>query len=178
MALIVQTCGVVGTLIAATIGVRSYVNSNKRAEESRAREMETRQAQLFASLFQVMSSKEFMTDLEEMVHVWSWTSYDDYMKKYGPLNLEGNGKLTTTITTISGMAVLVRRKLIDVNLADELLGMSTIEVWEKFSPIFHEWIKRFNAPGGPLGEFEYIYNEFSRIREAKGLGKTRLIELR
>ncbi len=51
MALIVQTLGVVGTLIAATIAVRSYVNSNKRTQETRERELETRQAQLFMQIY-------------------------------------------------------------------------------------------------------------------------------
>jgi hypothetical protein len=42
MAFIVQTFGVVGTLTAATIAVRSYLNSNKRAQETRERDLETR----------------------------------------------------------------------------------------------------------------------------------------
>lgn len=52
MALVVQTFGVVGTLTATTIAVRSYLISNKRAEEARKRELETRQAQLFMGLYQ------------------------------------------------------------------------------------------------------------------------------
>ena len=71
---------------------------------------------------------------------------------------------------------MVQRKLIDVTLADDLVGVSTIEVWEKFSQIFYEWRKRFEAPK-ILADFEYIYNEFSRIRVAKGLSKTKLSEL-
>ena len=51
MALIVQTLGVAGTLIAATIAVNSYINSNKRTQETRERELETRQAQLFMQIY-------------------------------------------------------------------------------------------------------------------------------
>ena len=65
MALIVQTFGVVGTLSAATIAVRSYLNSNKRAEEfrkkeqeTRDRDLETRQAQLFMNLFNSFINEE------------------------------------------------------------------------------------------------------------------------
>ena len=70
---------------------------------------------------------------------------------------------------------MVQRKLIDVTLADDLVGVSTIEVWEKFSPIFYEWRKRLEAPQ-ILADFENIYNELSRIRVAKGLSKTKLSE--
>ncbi len=53
-AYIAQITGVIGTLTAAFIAVRSYIAANKRAEEAkkkeqetRDRELETRQAQLF-----------------------------------------------------------------------------------------------------------------------------------
>jgi len=60
MGLIVQTIGVVGTLSAAIVGVRSYVNSNKRAQESRDRELETRQVQLFMQIFTINQSRELL----------------------------------------------------------------------------------------------------------------------
>jgi len=40
--LILQTIGVLSAATAAVIGVRSYINSNKRTEEARGRELETR----------------------------------------------------------------------------------------------------------------------------------------
>jgi hypothetical protein len=56
MALIVQNCGVVGTLIAATIGVRSYINSNKGAEEVKKKEQETRERSNSSTTFSTTSS--------------------------------------------------------------------------------------------------------------------------
>jgi hypothetical protein len=63
--LILQTISVMSAATAAVIGVRSYINSNKRADEARKKEqetqelalkaqqhnLETRQAQLFMNLF-------------------------------------------------------------------------------------------------------------------------------
>ena len=64
-AYIAQIVGVVGTLTAAFIGVRSYISSNKRAEEAkrkeqetRDRELQTREAQLFSSIYQQYTTKE------------------------------------------------------------------------------------------------------------------------
>ena len=56
--LILQTISVMSAATAAVIGVRSYINSNKRSEEARKRELETRQAQLFMGIYQTYVTKE------------------------------------------------------------------------------------------------------------------------
>ena len=66
MALVVQTFGIVGTLTAATIAVRSYLISNKRAEEARKRELETRQVQLFMRLYQSLRTRSFQRCIRNM----------------------------------------------------------------------------------------------------------------
>jgi hypothetical protein len=65
--LLVQIVGVSATAIAAVVGVSSYINSNKRAEEAkrkeqdtRDRELETRQAQLLMGVFQSLVTPEMM----------------------------------------------------------------------------------------------------------------------
>ena len=73
--LLVQIVGVSATAIAAVVGVSSYISSNKRAEENRRRELETRQAQLFMGIFQATTSKEFLTDTEELIHIWKWKDF-------------------------------------------------------------------------------------------------------
>jgi hypothetical protein len=42
--MLVQIVGVSAAAIATVVGVRSYIVSNKRTEEARRRELETRQA--------------------------------------------------------------------------------------------------------------------------------------
>jgi hypothetical protein len=44
--LILQTISVMSAAKAAVIGVRSYINSNKRAEEAKKKEQETRDREL------------------------------------------------------------------------------------------------------------------------------------
>ena len=82
MALIVQTLGVVGTLSAATIAVRSYVNSNKRAEEAKKKEqatqelalkaqqqnLETRQAQLYMQILNQFDTLQYQQTWFEVMN--------------------------------------------------------------------------------------------------------------
>ena len=55
---IVAATGVIGALMTAVVGVKSYINSNKRAEEARRRELETRQAQLFMGVYQTWATRD------------------------------------------------------------------------------------------------------------------------
>jgi beta-lactamase regulating signal transducer with metallopeptidase domain len=76
VAYVAQILGVIGTLTAAFIAVRSYINANKRAEEARARELETRQLQLFMNIYKTHISKTFQHDVEQIHHVWEWKDLD------------------------------------------------------------------------------------------------------
>jgi hypothetical protein len=162
MALIVQTCGVVGTLIAATIAVRSYVNSNKKAEEAkqreqetRDRELETRQAQLFMQIYEGFQDKEVMKSLGRLLNQnkyvnldfinWDESQEDIYSSFYSLANY------------FEGVGVLVKRKLIDPTLIDDLMSGAVVRIWELYGPNIVESRKRYNYP--QLYEFiEYLYN--------------------
>ena len=52
-------------------------------------------------IFQSTTSKEFFTDSEELVHIWKWSDYKDYDKKYNEITNPGdNGKLNTISSDI------------------------------------------------------------------------------
>ena len=167
VAYITQIVGVIGTLTAAFIAVRSYINANKRAEEARERELETRQTQLFMSIFQTTTTKEFLTDSEELLHIWKWRDYEDYDTKYGEINnLVGNGKLNYVMSFFNGVGVLVQKGLIDSELIYDMKRIAIIDIWEKFSPIIKEWRMRYSAPQ-IYGGYEFLYDELKRIRSER-----------
>jgi hypothetical protein len=170
IAYIAQIVGVVGTLTAAFIAVRSYVNANKRAEDARARELETRQAQLFMNIFQTTTSIEWITVAEEMIHLWKWRDFEDFDTKYGEItNNEAAGKMNAVLGYWNGVGVLVRRQLIDPDLIYDMKRLTVIELWDKFSPIINEWRRRYSAPQIYIG-MEDLVRELRRIREARGDG--------
>jgi hypothetical protein len=171
IAYIAQIVGVVGTLTAAFIAVRSYINANKRAEDARARELETRQAQLFMNIFQTTTSIEWITVAEEMIHLWKWRDFEDFDTKYGEIaNNEAAGKMNAVLGYWNGVGVLVRRQLIDPDLIYDMKRLTVIELWDKFSPIINEWRRRYSAPQIYIG-MEELVRELRRIREARGDGE-------
>ena len=173
MALIVQTCGVVGTLLAATIAVRSYVNSNKRTEEARARELETRQLQIFMNVYQTHISKTFQHDVEQIHHVWEWKDLDDYMSKYGSIHPENSAMMASVFMTYDGMGALVKRGLVNPELVYDLLNIQAVETWEKFRPLISEIRTSYNVPH-VFEYYEYLYNLLEEIRRKRGQAKTDL----
>jgi hypothetical protein len=166
----VAATGSLGTLLTAVIGVRSYMNANKRAEDARRRELETRQAQLFMNIFQTTTSIEWITVAEEMIHQWKWTDFEDYDTKYGEItNNEATGKMNALLGYWNGVGVLVQKKLIDPELIYDMKRLTVIELWDKFSPVIMEWRRRYSAPQIYVG-LEFLVSELRRVRVVKGDG--------
>jgi len=67
-------------------------------------------------------------------------------------------------TYFKGVGVLVKMKLIDLNLVDELMGTSIRLHWEKSGPIMKEFRTRMWPHAYEW--FEYLYNELKK-REQK-----------
>jgi hypothetical protein len=87
IAYVAQIIGVVGTLTAAFIGVRSYINSNKRAEEAkqkeletRDRELQTRQAQMFMNIYQQTTTKDFTSAYNSFLSN-QWMNYSEFREQ-------------------------------------------------------------------------------------------------
>ncbi|MCX6654018.1 MAG: hypothetical protein NTY03_02730, partial [Candidatus Bathyarchaeota archaeon] len=81
--LLVQIVGVSAAAIATVVGVRSYIVSNRRAEEARKRELETRQAQLFMSIYTKSTEYEFRKRQIWLLSKMHWVDYYDFIRKYG-----------------------------------------------------------------------------------------------
>jgi hypothetical protein len=176
MTLIVQTCGVVGTLIAATIAVRSYVNSNKKAEEAkkkeqetRDRELETRQAQLLMGVFQSLVTPEMMeANLKlqgiEAKNVEDWNGILKDVEKYKAWTLWAS--------YYQGLGTLVKEKLIDVGLPAQLWGGNVLWFYERYESMVLDCRDKLNWPGWGV-EVEFLYNsilEYGEKHPESGLG--------
>ena len=173
VAYVAQILGVIGTLTAAFIAVRSYINANKRAEEARARELETRQLQLFMNIYQTHISKTFQHDVEQIHHVWEWKDLDDYLSKYGAIHPEEQSMMSSVFMTYDGMGALVKRGLVNPELVYDLLNIQAVETWEKFKPLINDIRTKFNVPHA-FEYYEYLYNLMEEIRKRRGQVKTDL----
>jgi hypothetical protein len=165
-AYVAQIVGVIGTLTAAFIAVRSYVNANKRAEEARARELETRQAQLFMQIYNRFSDKDFVEAVNNVVYENPpiYKNFDEYHAKYIENNPEYDRMVKQIIYTLEGAGVLVNRGLIDVSYVDDLFSSIVIGFWESIKPAIVEARTRFNTP--QIDEWlEYLYERVKDVAE-------------
>jgi len=123
-----------------------------------------RQTDLVVRLYSAFSGKELQEAYFETVYGFEFADYDDFMKKYRMpakpiLPLWQVGKF------FDGVGVLLRRKLVDLGLVDELSHTEATIVWEKVKPLIEGRRKELNQPT-TYQSFEYLYNELKK-REQK-----------
>ena len=180
--LLVQIVGVSATAIAAVIGVRSYIVSNKRAEDAKKKEqetqelalktqqqnLETRQAQLLIGIYQALVSPEMMeANLKlqdiEMENVHDWNKLCKNKEKYKAWTLWS--------AYYQGIGVLVKEKLIDVSLPAQLWGGNVLWFYERYDSMMKDCREKLNWPGWGL-ETEFLYNsilEYGKSHPETGL---------
>ena len=164
ISLIVQMVGVSATATAAVVGVISYINSNKRAQETKKIERETqelalkaqqqsaetRQAQLYMQVYNIMASREFVVADNKLVLEWSkqkFSNWADFIDKYGPnANREDYLIWDQMGHIIEGMGVLVKNGLLNVQYVDDLMGGLIIGYWDIFRDAILDFRKINNYP--------------------------------
>lgn len=154
-------------LVAATsvtVAVIYYILTLRANQRTMRLTLDTRQAQLFLQLYTTFTSYDFKTKWNDVMHVWEWKDYDDYMSKYGFFNQEEFPKFDMVGTFFEGVGVLVKRNLIDVTLVDDLMSGHVVSSWERFEPLIMDIRNRMNWPQC-LEWWEYLYHEIKGIVE-------------
>jgi hypothetical protein len=141
--LALQTVSVMSVATAAVVGVRSYINSNKRAEEAkkkeqetRDRELETRQSQLFMQIYMRYLEPDLFSDNLIKLFKRSWKNAEDYDKKYDG-NPDG-ANLDMVMAFWEGVAVLINRGMMDIGLVYELMPTNVTALWGRYGPLIRE----------------------------------------
>ncbi len=124
---------------------------------------QSRGAQLFTELYRDFKAVELQDAFHEVVYVWEWDSYEEYIEKYGMMNnYEEYRKYLLVYSIYEGLGVLVYRKFIDITLIEQLMRSYVVRFWEKIGPIMKESRIRHNAP--LIAEWtEYLYDELMKI---------------
>ena len=126
---------------------------------------ETRQAQLFNSIYQSLNEKELFNIPWELEIDWEYTDYDDFMSKYGPeADRDAYMRFHRLFAYYEGMGIYVKRGLVSAGLIDDFISGDIIEIWEKYEPIMSEIRVRDNAPAA-FEHFEYLYDKIKPIRD-------------
>jgi hypothetical protein len=127
-----------------------------------------RQTDLVMRLFSTFASEDHRTAGKKVIWI-TYEDYDDYVKKYGAPNSEE--PIPTAVDTVlyfyEEVGVLLSKKLINIDLIDQLFGYNIMLVGAKIMPIIEEGRKRLNVPRF-WTNFEYLYNEMKK-REQRGV---------
>lgn len=118
-----------------------------------------RQTDLVMKLYSQFNSFEFQKVWYEVLKREA-KDYYDYEKKYG------FAEYTVIDVFFEGIGILLKRKLIGIELVDDMFTTPVKWSWEKMKDIALEWRKVRNAP--EIGEwFEYLYNEMKKREQRK-----------
>ena len=156
-----QTISIVFAGLSIGIAAFYYTMTLRNTQRAQQVQLETRQAQLFMETYRDFKSSEVQRAFIDIVRIWEWDGYDDFLEKYAyPNNWEEWEKVLLLITTYEGLGVLVYRNLIGITMIDELMRSYIVLFWEKVSPVIFEMRK-----ANPLNAewTEYLYNEVKKI---------------
>jgi hypothetical protein len=126
-----------------------------------------RHLDLFMRLYSIWGSRD-MLDAHRSFFGLKIEDYDSLVKEHGPLSEPS--QLYTNIDHIGWffnlMGFLVKEKIVNIKLVDELLGYWVIKNWENiYKTVIYGARKQYNIPES-YQWFEYLYNEMKK-REQK-----------
>jgi hypothetical protein len=110
-------------------------------------------------LYATFGSTEFQKAYQIVMGL-QFEDYTDYVKRYST-NSEVKAALMSVVTYFEGIGVLVKRKLVNMELVDDLLNLNIVRTWKKVKPWAEGTRKRFAHPQS-LEWFEYLYNEMQK----------------
>jgi hypothetical protein len=125
--------------------------------------VKTRQTDLILRLQSSWRSRELRESYVAVMGM-KYKNYDEFAKKY-PLWGEGSGApeargVSEVGSFFDGVGILLHRKLLDVEMVDELFGIFIKATWEKLQPGIEGRRKEFDP--GLRKWFEYLYNEVKK----------------
>ena len=149
----------------ASIGVAAiyYTLTLRNTQRSQKLQLETRQAQMFLTMYNRILDDNFAQTLHDVQWLWEWSDFEDFDEKFGPTS-ENWPKFSRTMMFLEGIGILVNKGMIGASFIDDFISGMTIRVWEKYVEIIFDLRERYDAPQ-TYEWVEYLYNEIKPITE-------------
>ena len=148
--------------LASSITYYAIILNN--ANKTQKLQLETRQTQLFMNIYNTASSKQYQKDRERMFYIWEYNDVDDFFQKYGvETNPDEHAVFDMFVHHYEGIAVLVKRGLIDSALVYDLMYDSIVGFWNKFEPVLL-WLREQYGPK-TWEDLEFLKEEMLRLKE-------------
>ena len=136
---LLQTASYLIAALSFTITCAYYIMNLKNTQKNMQMTLETRQTQLFMQLFAQYNTKDFMNDFGKVAYQMEYKDLADWEKKYTPTNsLEHWASWGRVGRFFDGVGILVKRRLIDLDLVVEELREIILYSWDKMSPWVYE----------------------------------------
>ena len=124
-----------------------------------------RHLDLFMRLYSTWGSAD-MLDAHRRFMVIKVENYDSFIKSHGPVT--DSSQIYSDIDRVGWfynlMGFLVKEKIVDIELVDELLGYWVIKNWETIKPLVNGWRKQYDISES-YRWFEYLYNEMRKRKQ-------------
>lgn len=118
-----------------------------------------RQTDLVMRLYSDFGRRDFL-EANRRIMVDASRDYNAFLKEYGWTDVIQVG------TFYEGIGVLLKRKLVDLELVDDLFSEPIRTLWGFMKPIIESDRKRLNQPR-IFESFEYLYNEMQKIESVR-----------
>jgi hypothetical protein len=147
--------GALGVCVAA-----AYYVMNLRVQQTNMKAtLQTREAQLFNSLYQRFSTSEYCKQFITCMSM-SWENYENFMKKYPDEDYEAQ-QFYSLCNWYKTMNLLVEQGYVDAYAMGRLIAFDFIAFWEKFEPIVKSMRERFGAMA--LLDLDRLYTSMKKV---------------
>jgi len=127
-------------------------------------QLETRQAQLFMQIF----TRQYDIDQRRGLYLVDNLEYEnlnDFDEKYGAENNpDAYFRISSLGTYFEGIGVLVKRKLVDSSMVDDLMSGRIIDFWESAGPFILAYRER-TGDYEMSEHVEYLYDVIKSIQD-------------
>ena len=145
-----------GVLVAAIY----YVLNMRATQRNSKAALETRQAQLYMQILNQFDTLEYQKTWQEVIG-WEFKTPEEFMDRIWSIK-DNRAKMAYVAFLFEGVGVAVNKKLISIDLIDDLFSIWVISYWEKFGAIELYFREKFNAPQDAEW-IEYLYNEVVKV---------------
>ena len=121
-----------------------------------------RQTDMVMRLYATFGSTDFQKAYQKVANI-EFENFADFRKKY-VADIEVRAAIYSVVIFFEGIGVLIKRKLINMDLVDDLFTNPISQTWEKVAPIVKGMRELQKSPS--VGEwFEYVYNGMKKQRQ-------------
>jgi hypothetical protein len=160
----VQTISILFAGVSIGVAAIYYILTLRNTQRSQQLQLETRQAQMFLSLYNRILDENFAQIQRDVQWIWEWNDFEDFMEKYGPNSQENWSKFMRTMMFFEGIGILVHKEMISASFIDDFISAMTLRIWEKYEKIIYSMREYYNAPQ-TYEWIEYLYNQIKPITE-------------